>query len=333
MNFSYFLLVMSIFAVNFNCFSMQRRQYRPKLKKPAYIKALEAGNNEKVLQELQYVKRVRFVHPYTQQNSLHLCARHSDSVEVAKELFKGGETRVNAKDKNGNTPFLLAIAHQKLHFALFALLYGADLNTKNNDGFSAQTFDAKRCSAESLFVNAIQCRYAESVIVNGEEELVPIRTLLVSKLLDAGWSRASTMLPLHACAGTHDGAVVEILLKAQDVDIDAFDIYGRTALCKAVCVGDGEVVQALLEGGANPLVKRGKCKDQIALIIKYFKQENYIREKAASVQRDKAIALTEQVIKSIADKYPELAEKYAQKLSVVKSCTIRAAGASDCLIS
>ncbi|BAO99930.1 ankyrin repeat-containing protein [Wolbachia endosymbiont of Cimex lectularius] len=67
---------------------------------------------------------------------------------------------VNAKDKNGNTPFHLAAINGKIDVVKVLLKYNADVNAKNNEGRTALCYATEhnyRKLVELLLAHACVC--------------------------------------------------------------------------------------------------------------------------------------------------------------------------------
>jgi ankyrin repeat protein len=84
------------------------------------------------------------------------------------------------------------------------------------------------------------------------------QTEMVSFLLSMGveyFYDSSLLSPLHWAARTADAKTLRLFL-GKDVDLDASNPYdGGTALHEAASSGNLETIKALLEAGADPLVK------------------------------------------------------------------------------
>ncbi len=99
-------------------------------------------------------------------NALHLAARLNPKPEVVEALVKSG-IDVEAKDKDGNTPLLVAAMHnQNLQVVEKLIGLGADINVINSDGKVAYSYAYERVNKLSVLggFEGISEPYFQSVI-------------------------------------------------------------------------------------------------------------------------------------------------------------------------
>jgi uncharacterized protein len=166
------------------------------------------------------------------RTALFYAAERGRDDALAALLAAGADC--NAADRNGDTALHVAIAHH--HPTSVALLTsrGADLNARNASGWTA----AQLAQAKGTATNP------EKV---DSEPALDARARLAGLRKDRrfdGWP------DLSVAAWTGDQELVGVLLG--NVDVDAQDGSGQTALGRAVNQGRPKIVQMLLDAGARP---------------------------------------------------------------------------------
>jgi ankyrin repeat protein len=150
--------------------------------------------------------------------------QYGGNVDTIKPLLEKGAD-VNAKDNDGWTPLQFAAKRGSLEIVRLLLENGADAKAKSNDGGTALMSAAKRGYME----------IAELLVAKGADVNAKIDTY-------------GTALTFAAAAG-ETNAVGFLLDKG--ADINATNYGGDTALMEAVNQGKTEVVKQLLASGAK----------------------------------------------------------------------------------
>lgn len=140
---------------------------------------------------------------------------------------------VNARNTSGDTPLILLAADQKYPFPEGGeeiieplITKGADLNARNNDGYTA-LFKAAECDN----VNLVKILLSKGADVNVRD------------------NEGSTVLYKAAEAG--DLLDVMKLLIAEGAAVNVRNNAGFTALYKAAEIGNFKMVELLLDNGAH----------------------------------------------------------------------------------
>ena len=162
------------------------------------------------------------------------------------------------RDKNGFTPFMIAISSGQYDVAKILLDTGADVNAVNNDGRSA----LMECVSHTEGVDFLLVANIDVNIrdVFGSTALLDACTRgclsSVTKLLTAGADvnivdregQTALMCAANNCAGE----IAQLLLD-NGADINAGNFRGITALQHAAAVPKGHIMmEALLKAGCNP---------------------------------------------------------------------------------
>lgn len=165
--------------------------------------------------------------PGSWPDALHAAVRSANLEDVKRLVAAGAD--VNAPDALGSTPLLMAAWSGNTEIASFLVAHGAD-------------------------VNALQPQTHSTAL---EYAVLTGRTAMVQLLLQAGaridtrYRDNQTILQIAAAAGNPQ--IVSLLLAA-GMDIGSVDVNGNTALDQAVLHGQAAVVSLLIAHGAD--VKR-----------------------------------------------------------------------------
>lgn len=160
------------------------------------------------------------------EESLRGAARQGH-YKRAQRLLAGG-TNVNAKDQGGSTPLHGAASRGQMALAGLLIAHGADVHATDKSGrtpLHKAAGGGHRDVAELLL--------ARGADVNG-----------------VGRRRSATCTPLHMAA--YSSVEMTELLVAREAEIDARDVRGDTPLHVAACLGRTDIVQSLLDHGADP---------------------------------------------------------------------------------
>ena len=168
------------------------------------------------------------VHSRAAADALLNAARDGRQNDVAMLLERG--VPVDVTDSQGNTPLLLATAHDRVAVARRLVAAGADVNRQNRIHDSAY-----------LLAGA-----------SGHLEILQLTLAHGADLRSTNRYGGTALIP--ACERGHV-EVVETLLKA-GVDPDHVNKLGWTGLLEAILLGDGgprhqAIVKKLIDAGAN----------------------------------------------------------------------------------
>lgn len=173
--------------------------------------------------------------PGSNRPSPLLRAVERDQVAIVKLLLKHGAPP-ETKDKKGRTALMTAAWKNHYHILHLLLLHGADVNAKDN---------RKRNVLHNLGADK-QCNWGDSVI-----------ELLLKQNIAIDGPEGQDELkrtPLHWACATGKLRLAQMLLERQKVpraNIDAVEIREKTSLHIAAAHDRDDMVEMLLEHGAN----------------------------------------------------------------------------------
>jgi ankyrin repeat protein len=196
------------------------------------------------------------------ETALHLVAR-SGNVEAAKQLVKAG-AKVDAREALGNqTPLMWAIARRQPAMVEFLIGKGADINARST------IRDYQRvATAESRLKLPDRGGFTPLLYAARENCRECVELLLKSKV-DVELPDPSAMSPLMIAMINGNWDIAKRLVES-GADVNHWDMYGQSVLSLAIInmgnAGDRnpldsdkpnkatgrEVVQMLVDGGANP---------------------------------------------------------------------------------
>lgn len=252
-------------------------------------------------------------------------ADRGNIVEAEKAISHGDD--VNKRDSNGNTPLILAAKHGDFAIVKQLVIKGADIHTRNNDGYDAllslSNYTMKNSAGEDKGRQRSQLipiateghlKTAEYLIQNGAD---------VNAITNDG----NTALILTADLNKLDLAE---LLMSKGADVNARNQQGYSALIVASTKGYREFICPLERKGADKDVKDNLGKTALQYAEQYDRQEiiQLLNNPCPQENPDNDIApavgnkvddrLIEKLIESLKDKDPAVRWESAMKLGDLK---------------
>ena len=170
------------------------------------------------------------------------------------------DANVNLADENGQTRLMLAARFGDLPTVLALLSNGADINATDDDDQTALMF-ATKCghlkvvrallNVPGIDINATSFNGITALHMAadlGEDDMVHA---LIEKGANVNITSSDGWTPLMFAAEYSHLTVVQALLNAPGIDINAKDIQQQTALYFAAARGKGDIAEALLANGAD----------------------------------------------------------------------------------
>lgn len=195
-------------------------------------------------------------------NQEYLSALERGDLDGAARLIDSG-VDLNAQRADGKTLLILAAKQSDVILVRQLIAAGANVNMTTGNGGTALMFAAIRGDIETQAalidagadVNAVGgFDWTALMVAAVKGHLAAVRQLLASganpNLRDIyGWT------PLMRAAYEERDAIVELLLGEPDVDLDARNDQGATALHLAAVKGNEGLARSLLEAGASPSIR------------------------------------------------------------------------------
>jgi ankyrin repeat protein len=175
-----------------------------------------------------------------------------------KKLLDAG-VEVDARNHSGETALIRAAAAGALDCMVALIERGASLNATDGSGktplgaaVSTQRFDAAKLLLEKKADPNARIGGASALAVLADKGRGDFVRLLVDAGADVALPGAARKTPLMAAAISGNTDIVKILLGADNAALDARDGDNWTALAHAVKKGRRDIVNLLLEAGADP---------------------------------------------------------------------------------
>ena len=181
-----------------------------------------------------------------------------EDADAVKLLLEAGAD-ANFQTSMGRTALIntISMGYGGTDVARLLLEAGADANAQTQTGTTALIEAAKMCNPD-LVRMLLEARAAVHIQNHsGQTALMAVQTdghrceTTREILLDAGSVDHSRFGRTPLMVGARDGNLIVVDRLSNARSVDELDIFGRTALFYAVESGDPEVVEALLEAGAD----------------------------------------------------------------------------------
>jgi hypothetical protein len=175
----------------------------------------------------------------------------SGNVSDVEMSISGGED-VNKKDKEGNTPLILAARNGDLGIVQTLVKKGADLKAVNKDGYNA-LLALSNYSMPGAPVKEKNGQTSDPIGITTEEHLKTAEYLINEGAeVNAKTNDGSTALMLAARLNKRD---LVVLLLSRGADVNSVNQQGQTALIAATVKGHAEAVCPLINNRADVGVK------------------------------------------------------------------------------
>jgi len=204
------------------------------------------------------------------------------------KLLRGGFAGddLSTPDSSGKTALMYAAEAGHLQVVSVLMLYRADVNVANLDGWTATIFAVScaqsaeetdsqghdSCVIELLKgkanPNAKTSTGMTALHVACASGRLELALNLLTHGADPNITGSDGMTPLALASDGGHAEVVSALLEAGS-SVDAADVDGRTALMFASALGHQDVVAALLEANADPCAKSNDAATSLSLILEH----------------------------------------------------------------
>jgi pectate lyase len=214
---------------------------------------------------------VKIIGPQEGDTPLHTAIRmaHKDIVELL--ISKGAD--VNAKSNQGEAPIDIAMRKPHMDIASALIDNGAEASffTKMRVNmarqaktanlsllFAAQNGEQEKVEAlldQGVDINLRDSEGNTSLYYAAREGHGEVAQLLIEKGADVTVKDAQGMTPLYFAVGNGMDAVAELIIAHDNIDVNVQTDRGWTPLHMAVVQGHKEIVQSLIDHGAEVNVK------------------------------------------------------------------------------
>lgn len=209
------------------------------------------GNIPKVEKQILRVRNINQTPYFFDLDRLNypplVLASYLGELEICKLLIENDADINNNKGTKSATPLIASLYgtnNTKYDIANFLIYSGADVTKKDFHGDSPLSL---------VFSDNIGSK--NNYDINEENKQVELALLIISKggnIFESG-SRGNLLFYASEC---NNLKMVKYLVEEEMVDINIIvDKYNYTALMYAVCNGNYETVEYLIENGANPNLK------------------------------------------------------------------------------
>jgi ankyrin repeat protein len=183
--------------------------------------------------------------------ALHTAARSGDEV-AAGVLIGLQDVNINERDNYGQTPLSLGAGTGNEGVVQLLLKQdGVDLKSKDSSGYTPLLAAIKGQHVEERKGDRTTFHYNHNVRMRG----AVVRLLLKRDDVELNAIGSHDQTALLMAASDGDADMVRLLLERGDVNPNVTDNRGRTALAEAALQGHTDIVRALLErGGVNQSV-------------------------------------------------------------------------------
>jgi ankyrin repeat protein len=190
-------------------------------------------------------------------------AIRNDDLATLRTLIRDAD--INTRDRQGQTPLMLAAAFGSPEAVQLLLTHGADVRAVSNGGVTALHWAAVNAAKVRLLLetdldlNAVsQIGRTPLIVAASASGSVEAVRLLLAKGAKVNVADDVGITPLSAATIVDDGEVVKLLLaNGADVNMRATTGQAATPLMGAATNGNLEIVRTLLDRGANPQTVSG----------------------------------------------------------------------------
>lgn len=179
--------------------------------------------------------------------------RETDILEKALSILLEHGADINAKDKYGCTALTIEAGRDCPENVKLLLKYGADITCE--DGLPlinaecaeivqvllGAGMDINHVTRNGKTALSYHCLYSEKDVIE----------LLINRGADVNLGESKGCTPLIGAINNGRIDIVELLLRAPNIDVNKKNSYGRAPLVTAVELGSYEITSMLLKSGAD----------------------------------------------------------------------------------
>ncbi|KAL1998840.1 hypothetical protein VTN02DRAFT_5498 [Thermoascus thermophilus] len=202
---------------------------------------------------------------------ISLALDHGHDGIVRLLLATSEDLDLEHRDGTGNTPLIHAVFRGREEMVRLLLQHGANVNarsSRNTTPLSVATHQGHESIVRLLLTHAQSQAQLENANLDlnrrdfwGQtplfhaaryNHLAIVRLLLSTDGVDPNARDNVDATPLIAAAAMGHTAVVQALLEQDRIDVNAMNQFHCTALMEAARRGDGDLMDVLIRGGADP---------------------------------------------------------------------------------
>ncbi|KDO20976.1 TKL protein kinase [Saprolegnia parasitica CBS 223.65] len=181
-------------------------------------------------------------------------ATYCNKLDVVGFLLTNGAD-VEARDEDGNTPLILAVFLNHVSIVRLLLEKRANIDVHDYFGQTPFLFAEKKGHVQvtQLLVEYSSKRVYEAELLQAlrEKQYPDAATLLHQDIIDANLCDHDKMPLLHLIVATQNMWLLRTMLAKPQLDVNARDKGGRTALTFAIALFNVEVALALYQAGTR----------------------------------------------------------------------------------
>ncbi|XP_067653128.1 serine/threonine-protein phosphatase 6 regulatory ankyrin repeat subunit A-like [Haliotis asinina] len=206
-------------------------------------------------------------------NILHVVCMEGN-LETVKYIYSRKIIDIDSRGGNGTTPLMSAALFGKMDVFCFLMKIGADMSKENDDGQNILHVSCQGGNVEIVeYVIKHTCLYINSTDKNGITPLMlaagyrnnVVFHFLIERGADTLAKDSTNRNVLHWASQGGNVKIVKYILTQNIIDINGNDDNKMTPLLLAAYHGNSDVLELLIEKGANALAVNRKSRNSLHL--------------------------------------------------------------------